>query len=243
MISLENLSKSFKDIDAVKNINFNIRKGTVFGLLGENGAGKTTTLRMLATMLKPSSGTAIINGCDLVKEPEKVRSNIGILFGGETGLYDRLTARENIKYFGRLNGLDDKEIDIRIEKLCKELGMEEYLDKRAGKFSKGMKQKVSIARSIIHNPQIMLFDEPTSGLDVTAIRLVHDFIAKLKEEGKTIIFSSHSMKEVEKLCDEIGIIHKGKVIEVSSISKLREKYNTDELEDIFVELVGDKSEI
>lgn len=242
MINIKNLSKNFKNVKAVDNISFNVKKGLVFGLLGENGAGKTTTLRMLATMLKPTTGTAIINGYDVVEEPQKVRSQIGILFGGETGLYDRLTARENIKYFGRLNGLSDREADERIEKLSKELGMEEYIDRRAGKFSKGMKQKVSIARSIIHNPQIMLFDEPTSGLDVTAIRLVHDFIIKLKNEGKTIIFSSHSMSEVEKLCDEVGIINKGKIVEVSSISKLKEKYNTKDLEEIFVKLVGDKNE-
>jgi len=242
VINITNLSKDFKKIKAVDTISFNVKRGLVFGLLGENGAGKTTTLRMLATMLKPTGGTALINGYDIVKEPEKVRSQIGILFGGETGLYDRLTARENIKYFGRLNGLSDKEADERIERLSKDLGMEDYIDRRAGKFSKGMKQKVSIARSIIHNPQVMLFDEPTSGLDVTAIRLVHDFINKLKNEGKTIVFSSHSMSEVEKLCDEVGIINKGKLIETSSISKLKEKYNTEDLEEIFIGLVGDKNE-
>lgn len=243
MIEILNLSKEFKNVKAVDNISFNVKKGIVFGLLGENGAGKTTTLRMLATILKPTNGTAIINGFDLLKEPEKVRSQIGILFGGETGLYDRLTARENIKYFGRLNGLSEKEVNKRIEELTKYLEMDDYIDRRAGKFSKGMKQKVSIARSIIHNPPIMFFDEPTSGLDVTAIRLVHDFIRKLKEEGKTIIFSSHSMSEVEKLCDEVAIINKGRIVEVSSIDNLKEKHNSSDLEEIFIKLVGGKYEL
>ncbi|MTI48364.1 ATP-binding cassette domain-containing protein [Sporosalibacterium faouarense] len=240
MIQVKNLSKSFKKVDAVTNISFEVKKGVVFGLLGENGAGKTTTLRMLATMLKPTNGTAIVDGIDLLQHPEKVRGLIGILFGGETGLYDRLTARENITYFGLLNGMEKLEIERRIEEISNMLDMNEYLDRRAGKFSKGMKQKVSIARSIIHDPDIMLFDEPTSGLDVTSIRVVHEFIRRLKEQGKTIVFSSHSMNEVEKLCDEVGIIHKGEIVEVATIKELREKYEDMELEDIFVKLVGGK---
>lgn len=242
MIQVRKLSKSFKKVDAVKEVSFNVKKGTVFGLLGENGAGKTTTLRMLATMLKPTNGTATINGVDLVEDPEKVRGLIGILFGGETGLYDRLTAKENIEYFGLLNGMEKIDIERRVKELSNMLDMNEYLDRRAGKFSKGMKQKVSIARSIVHDPEIMLFDEPTSGLDVTSIRVVHDFIQQLKEKGKTIVFSSHSMNEVEKLCDEVGIIHKGKIIEVATVKALKEKYEGMELEDIFVKLVGDKND-
>lgn len=241
MIKVEKICKRFKNINAVNQVSFNVEKGTVFGLLGENGAGKTTTLRMLATMLKPTDGTAKINGVNLLEDPEKIRSQIGILFGGETGLYDRLTARENIEYFGLLNGMDKRDIEKRIDELADMLDMKEYLDRRAGKFSKGMKQKVSIARSIVHDPNIMLFDEPTSGLDVTSIRVVHEFINKLKGQNKTIIFSSHSMGEVEKLCDKVGIIHRGEIIEVSTIKELKEKYEGMELEDIFVELVGDKN--
>ncbi len=242
MIEVTDLTKKFKEAIAVNSISFTVEDGVVFGLLGENGAGKTTTLRMLATMLKPTNGTAVINGYDIVKEPAGVRKEIGILFGGETGLYDRLTARENIEYFGLLNGMDKREIDSSIELLSKRLDMEEYLDKKAGKFSKGMKQKVSLARSIIHNPSIMFFDEPTSGLDVTAVRIVHQFIRELKTQGKTIIFSSHSMNEVEKLCDEVGIINKGKLIEVSKLEDLKDKYEEDNLEEIFVSLVGDNNE-
>ncbi|WP_425448443.1 ATP-binding cassette domain-containing protein [Dethiothermospora halolimnae] len=242
MIEVKNLSKKFKDVDAVKKVSFQVNKGTVFGLLGENGAGKTTTLRMLATMLKPTNGTAKLNGVDLVTDPEGVRGQIGILFGGETGLYDRLSARENIEYFGLLNGMDKRKIESRINTLSTMLDMDDYIDRRAGKFSKGMKQKVSIARSIVHDPNIMLFDEPTSGLDVTAVRLVHDFIRKIKDQGKTIIFSSHSMNEVEKLCDVVGIIHKGEIIEIATIEELKNKYENMALEDIFIRLVGGQNE-
>jgi len=242
MLEVKNLTKKFGDLTAVNNISFSVGKGEVFGLLGENGAGKTTTLRLLATMLKPTSGTAIVGGFDLIREPEKVRSCIGILFGGETGLYDRLTAAENIAYFGELNNMDKAAIKERIKELTSIFGMEEYINKKAGKFSKGMKQKVAFARSIVHNPDIMLFDEPTSGLDVSAIRNVHEFIQRCRQEGKTIILSSHTMSEVEKLCDRIGIIHKGNLVAVGTIDEIISKCKGDTLEDIFMELVGGKDE-
>jgi sodium transport system ATP-binding protein len=238
MIRLENLDKQFKTVKAVDGLTLEVSKGEVFGLLGENGAGKTTTLRLLATMLKPTGGTAIINGEDLVENSDKVRESIGILFGGETGLYDRLSARENIAYFGQLNGMEKEALNARIDDLCKRLGMEEYMDRRAGKFSKGMKQKVAIARSIVHNPPIMLFDEPTSGLDVTAIRVVQEFIKELKNEGKTIIFSSHSMAEVEKLCDRVGVINKGKLVAIGTLEELKREHGTDDLEEVFIRLIG-----
>jgi sodium transport system ATP-binding protein len=233
----------FKNIRAVDNLSFKVEEGEIYGLLGENGAGKTTTLRMLATMLKPTSGTAIINGKDLIKEPEEIRKEIGILFGGESGLYDRLTARENILYFAELHDMDKKEANKKIDILAQKFDMTEFIDRPAGKLSKGMKQKVAILRSIIHDPKVMLFDEPTSGLDVGSVREVHDFIRFCKEEGKIIIFSSHSMSEVEKLCDKIGIIHKGKLIEEGTIKDLKEKYKTDNLEELFMELVGEKIEV
>jgi len=242
MLEVKNLTKKFGDLTAVNNISFSVGKGEVFGLLGENGAGKTTTLRLLATMLKPTSGTAIVGGFDLIREPEKVRSCIGILFGGETGLYDRLTAAENIAYFGELNNMDKAAIKERIKELTSIFGMEEYINKKAGKFSKGMRQKVAFARSIVHNPDIMLFDEPTSGLDVSAIRNVHEFIQRCRQEGKTIILSSHTMSEVEKLCDRIGIIHKGNLVAVGTIDEIISKCKGDTLEDIFMELVGGKDE-
>lgn len=242
MIEITNLSKSFKDVEAVRDISFSVGKGEVLGLLGENGAGKTTTLRLLATMLKPTSGTASLNGYDIAKDPHKVRQAIGILFGGESGLYDRLTARENIAYYGQLNDMGRAEIESRTQYLSTTLNMEEYIDRRVGKFSKGMKQKVSIARSIIHNPLIMLFDEPTAGLDVSAARVIHKFINSCREEGKTVIFSSHSMMEVEKLCDRVAVIHKGAIVEEGNIQNLKQKYGK-ELEGIFLELVGESDEL
>ncbi|PJI08558.1 MULTISPECIES: ABC transporter ATP-binding protein [Clostridium] len=237
MIEVSKLTKKFKDITAVDNISFDVKGGEIVGLLGENGAGKTTTLRMLATMLKITSGEALINGYDVVKEPEKVRGEIGILFGGEVGIYDRLTARENIMYFAELNGMSDDEAKRSIDSLTKSLEMEEYIDKRVGKFSRGMKQKVSIARSIVHNPSVVLFDEPTTGLDVSAARIVQDFILHCKNEGKAVVFSSHSMAEVEKLCDRVIIIHKGKIVEEGTIDSLKKKHNNDNLEEVFLDLI------
>lgn len=242
MIEVSNLSKQFKNIKAVDNVNFKVNKGEILGLLGENGAGKTTTLRMIATMLRPTSGDAVIEGYSITKDPSKVRGEIGILFGGEVGLYDRLTARENMMYFARLNGITDQEAKESIENLTHMLQMQEFIDRRVGKFSRGMKQKVAIARSIVHKPSVMLFDEPTIGLDVTASKIVQDFILSCKAENKSIIFSSHSMREVEKLCDRIIIIHKGKLIEEGTVEELKKKYNNEDMEEIFISLVGDKDE-
>lgn len=247
MIEVIGLSKEFKNtkakgsktIKAVDNISFKVNKGEIVGLLGENGAGKTTSLRMIATMLKPTGGTAVVNGYDIVKDQKKVRGEIGILFGGEVGLYDRLTARENIKYFSELNGMSDKETIKSIDYLVEMLDMKDYIDRRVGKFSRGMKQKVAIARSIVHNPSVMLFDEPTAGLDVTAARIVQDFIKKCKEDNKAIIFSSHSMSEVERICDRVIIIHKGKIMEEGTVEELKTKYNNENVKEIFMQLVGD----
>lgn len=238
MIAVKNLSKSFKKIRAVDSISFQVNDGEIVGLLGENGAGKTTTLRILATMLKSTEGTAVVNGYDINKDPETVRGEIGILFGGEVGLYDRLTARENIRYFAELNGMPRREADESIDKLSQSLEMEKYIDRKVGKFSRGMKQKVAIARSIVHNPSVVLFDEPTAGLDVTAAKIVQEFILKCKNEKKAIIFSSHSMSEVEKLCNKIIIIHKGKILEEGTIENLKLKYKSEDMEEIFMNLVG-----
>lgn len=238
MIRLDNLTKKFGDFVAVDNLSLDVKEGEIIGLLGENGAGKTTTLRMLATMLKPTSGSALIDGFDTVNQDEKVRESIGILFGGETGLYDRLTARENIEYFGKLYDMPKNKLENQIKIIVEALDMKEYIDKRVANFSKGMKQKTAFARAIIHNPKVLLLDEPTSGLDVTAAVQVHDFIKSCKKEGKTIVFSSHTMGEVEKLCDRVAIIHKGKLIIVDTLDNLRKKYNNENLEEIFTSLIN-----
>ena len=242
MIEVTNLSKQFKEVKAVDNLNFTINDGEIVGLLGENGAGKTTTLRIISTMIKCTGGIVKVNGVDINKEPSKVRSQIGILFGGEVGLYDRLTARENIRYFAELNGMTKDAADESIKKLSEELQMEEYMDRRIGKFSRGMKQKVAIARSIVHEPKVILLDEPTAGLDVSSSRLIHNFIKNCKKQNKAIVFSSHSMDEVQKLCDRVIIIHKGKMVEQGTINELKAKYNSDDMEQIFMNLVGDKNE-
>lgn len=236
------LQKKFKDILAVDSISFSVKEGEIVGLLGENGAGKTTTLRMLATMLRPTKGTALINGHDINKDPQGVRASIGILFGGEVGLYDRLTGKENIEYFAKLNGMEKEQTESRIKELSKRLQMGDYIERRVGKFSRGMKQKVAIARSIVHDPKVLLFDEPTAGLDVTAARVVQEFILSCKKENKAVIFSSHSMNEVEKLCHRIIIIHKGRIITNGTVDELKERYNNEDMEEIFMSLVGDKNE-
>ncbi|MCB2309075.1 ATP-binding cassette domain-containing protein [Clostridium estertheticum] len=242
MLEVKKLTKKFKDFTAVDGVSFVVNGGEILGLIGENGAGKTTIMRMLATMLKVTEGEGKIAEHDLVKEPESIRGEIGILFGGEVGLYDRLTARENIMYFAQLNGMSECDAKKSIEELTRELEMSEFIDKRVGKFSRGMKQKVAIARSIVHKPSVMLFDEPSTGLDVSATRLIQDFIFKCKSEGKAIVFSSHSMVEVEKLCDRVVIIHKGKVVEHGTINELKVKYNNEDMEDVFVNLIGGNHE-
>ena len=246
MIEIKNLVKTIDKKDIIKNISLEIKEGEIFGLLGENGAGKTTTLRLIATMLKPSSGSIKVCGYDTVKEDKKVRENIGILFGGETGLYDRLTARENIEYYGMLYDMPKDTLNKAVEKFIKDFDMSEYIDRRVANFSKGMKQKTAFSRATIHSPKIMLLDEPTSGLDVTAAEQVHKFIYESKKEGKTVIFSSHTMSEVEKLCDRVAIIHKGELILVDSIQNLKEKYKGEDLEEIFKKLInegGEESEL
>lgn len=246
MIKINNLTKRFDQKTAVEGLNLEIKQGEIFGLLGENGAGKTTTLRMLATMLKPTEGSIQVCGFDTVKEDEKVRENIGILFGGETGLYDRLTARENIEYFGKLYDMNAKQLKEQINHLAEILDMKDYIDKRVGTFSKGMKQKVAFARSIVQEPKVLLLDEPTSGLDVTASVQVHDFIEESKKNGKTIIFSSHTMEEVQKLCDRVAIIHKGKIKVVDTLENLKKDNPGKTLEEIFTKYIqegGNQNEL
>ena len=238
MLRVENLTKKFKKVTAVDNVSFEVNPGEIIGLQAENGAGKTTTLRMLATMLKPTSGNAMIDGYNIIDNPNKIRERIGILFGGDVALYDRLTGRENMIYFAKLNGMSDLEADQAVNKITSELEMSDYIDRPVGKYSRGMKQKVSLARSIIHQPDVMLFDEPSTGLDVLSSKLIHDFILKCKKDNKAIVFSSHNMYETEKLCDRIIIIHKGKIVASGTIEQLKKDYQKDSLEDLFIECIG-----
>jgi len=242
MIEAHNLTKTFKDkkrgvITAVDRVSFTCRPGQIYGLLGANGAGKTTTLRLLATLLKPSSGTALVAGHDTSAAPEQVRANVGFL-AASTALYGRLTAREMIAYFGRLNGMDGAAIRARIKVLSAELDMAEFLDRRCDKFSTGMKQKTSIARTLIHDPAVMIFDEPTLGLDVMTARAIVKFVRDCRDRGKTIIYSTHIMSEVEKLCDLVGIIHDGRLVAEGTVPELRTRFGEQDMEEVFVKAVG-----
>src|SRR5271155_1526468 len=216
MIEARSLSKRFQDkkrgeIRAVDNVTFTCEPGKIYGLLGANGAGKTTTLRMLATILEPTDGTAIINGFDVIDDPEKVRATVGFL-STATALYPRLTAQEMVEYFGRLNGLDEPTLKKRLDAIFDRLDMNSFRDRRCDKLSTGMKQKTSIARTLVHDPPIMIFDEPTLGLDIMTARTITAFIRECRDAGKTVIFSTHVMSEVEKLCDSIAIIHGGRIL-------------------------------
>jgi sodium transport system ATP-binding protein len=242
MIETRGLTKVFRDkkrgeIRAVDNVSFVCKPGQIYGLLGANGAGKTTTLRMLATILEPTDGTAVVCGHDVVDDPQKVRANVGFL-SAATALYPRLTAQEMVEYFGRLNGLDDATLKKRVDDIFNRLDMNSFCDRRCDKLSTGMKQKTSIARTLIHDPQVMIFDEPTIGLDIMTARTIIGFIRECRERSKTVIFSTHVMSEVEKLCDTIGIIQSGKLLAEGSLEELRERYNEADLEEIFVKIVA-----
>lgn len=242
MIEARGLVKDFQDkkrgkIRAVDRVSFTCKPGQIYGLLGANGAGKTTTLRMLATILEPTDGTAVVCGHDVIDEPEKVRACVGFL-STATALYPRLSSQEMVEYFGRLNGLDEATLKKRIEDIFARLDMNSFRDTRCDKLSTGMKQKTSIARTLIHDPDVMIFDEPTSGLDVMTARTIIGFIRECRERGKTVIFSTHIMSEVEKLCDVIGIIQSGKLLAEGSLAELRDRYQEHDLEEVFVKIVA-----
>ena len=242
MIESRHLTKTFRDkkrgeIRAADDISFAVAPGRIYGLLGANGAGKTTTLRLLATLLRPTSGSATVAGFDVTTAPEKVRAHVGFL-AASTALYARLTARETITYFGRLNGMTPAAIRGRLKQLSAELDMDEFLDRRCDKFSTGMKQKTSIARTLIHDPAVMIFDEPTLGLDVMTARAIVRFVRDCRARGKTVIYSTHVMSEVEKLCDTIGIIHGGRLLAEGTLAELRVRHGEQDLEEIFVQVAG-----
>lgn len=241
MIEARHLTKTFRDrqrgqVAAVQDLSITVAPGQIYGLLGANGAGKTTTLRLLATLLRPTSGTALVGGHDICTAPERVRAQVGFL-ATSTALYGRLTAREMITYFGRLHDLDDPEIARRLARLADELEMHDFLDRRCEKFSTGMKQKTSIARTLIHDPAVMIFDEPTLGLDVMTARAVLRFVRECRARGKTVIYSTHVMSEAEKICDVIGIIHDGRLLAEGTVAELAARTGERDLEEIFVQLV------
>lgn len=238
MIHVDQVSRNFKDkketIEAVKSVSFRVQKGEVVGLLGENGAGKTTLLRMISTILEPTEGTISIGGERVQDQLFHVKRRIGVLFGSETGLYERLTARENLQYFARLYQINKQESKERIEQLASRFDMTDYLDRKLSGFSKGMRQKVAIARTLIHDPDVILLDEPTTGLDITSANMFRELIHQLRQEGKTIIFSSHIMDEVQQLCESIIMIHQGELIYEGTLEALYTEEKTDNLNEIFM---------
>jgi sodium transport system ATP-binding protein len=235
------LTKIFHDesrgeVRAVDGIDFSCRPGEIFGLLGANGAGKTTTLRMLSTILTPSAGSARVMGFEVGREPEEVRRHLGF-YSASTALYPMLTGRETLRFFARINGFPDARLSSRVEELVARFGIAEYADTRIDRLSQGMKQKVSIARTIAHDPPVLIFDEPTIGLDVINALEMQKVIADLRAEGKTIIFSTHTMSEAERLCDRIAIIHRGRIHACETLAAFREATGQHYLEDIFVHYV------
>ncbi len=237
MIQVHGLSKSFGKVKAVQNVSFSAPDGKITGLLGPNGAGKSTTLRMLYTLLKPESGSAQVDGFDVSQNPIEVQSRIGVLADAR-GLYSRLTSRENIRYYGRLHGLTGEALENKINSLLVLLDMQSIADRKTEGFSTGEKLKVAIARTLVHNPQNVLLDEPTNGLDVMSTRAMRQFILRLRDEGRCVLFTSHIMQEVAALCDQIVIISRGEVSANGSPEDLRKQTGKENLEDAFVAVIG-----
>ncbi len=242
MIRVNGLVKHYADLRrghfvAVDRISFHAKPGQIYGLLGPNGAGKTTTLRMLSTVLQPTGGQASINGYDVLTQAPQVRREIGFI-SANTAIYDRMTAWEMVECFGRLHGLEGDELHGRMENLFDRLAMNDIRDRLGGKLSTGMRQKVSIARAIVHDPPVLIFDEATAGLDVLVARALLDAVLELREHGKCILFSTHIMSEVQRLCDRVAIVHRGKILTEGTLPELYQRHGEDDLEELFFGLIS-----
>lgn len=241
VINANGLTKAYDDLHrgsiiALDQLSFTASPGEVVGLLGPNGAGKTTALRILSTLLEPTAGSATVNGFDIVTQPELVRRQIGLV-SMNTAIYDRMTAWEFVEYFGRLHGLEGIALAEQLERLFDQLNMQDLRDTLGAKMSTGMKQKTSIARALIHDPPVLIFDEATNGLDVLAARTLLDTVAQLREQGKCLIFSTHIMREAERLCDRIIVMHRGRVLTQGTLDQLRGQHQQDDLEELFYRLI------
>jgi sodium transport system ATP-binding protein len=237
MIEAAGLRKRFGDVVAVDDVSFRAEAGAITGILGPNGAGKTTTLRMLCSLIRPDAGSARIDGCDVAEQPEEVRRRIGVL-PDVSGLYPRLTAREHVRYFGRLHGFGGGELEGRIERLMQTLDLVAVADRSTQGFSHGERMKVAIARALVHEPRTVLLDEPTNGLDVMSTRTMRGLIHRLRDDGKCVLFSSHIMQEVSALCDVVVVIAKGRVVARGTPAELLESTGAESLEDAFVQAIG-----
>ncbi|WP_425145745.1 ATP-binding cassette domain-containing protein [Deinococcus sp.] len=242
MLQVAHLSKSYGKFRALADVNFSAQAGEVFGLLGPNGAGKTTLLRILSTLLRPDSGTARVAGYDVLQEPEAVRRSIGVVNGG-MGLYDRLSGREMLRYFAGLYGLTQAQADARIAELDATLDLSGTLDTRAAGFSTGMKQKIVIARAVIHDPAVLFLDEAASGLDVMARRALLDFVLAYRQEGRLVVYSTHVMSEVEEVCDRAAVLERGELLTVDSVAGILAQTGEPSLERAFFRLLERRAEV
>ncbi|MDR2074390.1 MAG: ATP-binding cassette domain-containing protein [Oscillospiraceae bacterium] len=241
MVKVENISKFFGKVHAVKGVSFEVSDGEIVGLIGENGAGKSTLLRILSGALCPSDGTVHVDGFDLLTQRQDVRKNIGILFGNEVGLYERLTARENLEYFALLSGMNKRNVQKRISVLAECFEFKKFQNKMAHTLSKGMRQKVAIARCIVHDPKIMLFDEPDAGLDFGASKIFFEFLELCKEQKKSVIFSSHSMENVKMYTDKIVVMRAGNVVKVLNSAEYRESHSNREFNQFLFQLICEET--
>ena len=242
MIHVHELTKHYSDLRrgkfvALGGISFHARPGQVYGLLGPNGAGKTTALRILSTVLRPSGGTATINGYDVLTQAAQVRRQIGFM-STNTAVYDRMTGWEMVEYFGRLHGIPQASLTERMETLFDRLKMNDTRDILGAKMSTGMRQKVSVARAIVHDPPVLIFDEATVGLDVLVARALLDTVAELRDHGKCVVFSTHIMREAERLCDRIAIVHRGHILAEGTLDELRDRHRQRDLEELFFQLIS-----
>ena len=238
MIEAQQLTKNFGEVAAFSGVSFSAADGQITGLLGPNGAGKSTCLRILATVLRPDSGTAVIAGRNAVAEPLAVRRAIGVLPHG-SGLYPNLTAIENIRYYGELHGMSATAITARCDELIERLDMRTIANRRAQGFSQGERTKVALARALIHRPQHVILDEPSSGLDVMATRQLRDWLRELASDGHCVLLSSHVMQEVAALVDTLVIVAAGRIVADGTPDQLREQFGHEDLEEVFVTAVGD----
>jgi len=236
-ITIEHLDKQYSDVKALDDLSLQVSKGELFGLLGPNGAGKTTTINILCGLLKPTNGSAIICGFDVEKEPSKVKELIGVCIQ-ETAVYSFLTGAENVDLFGNLHTMDKNKLKKRSSQLLSKMGLEQDAKRKAGKYSGGMKRRLSLILALIHDPQIAFLDEPTVAMDPQSRHAVWDFVKELKAQGKTIILTTHYMEEAEELCDRVGIIDHGKLIAIGSPKKLIAENGAINLEEVFIKLTG-----
>jgi len=238
-IVIENLTKRFGDITAVDGLSLEVEKGELFGLLGPNGAGKTTTINVLCGLLEPTSGSANVGGYDVHKEPEKVKEMIGVC-PQDTAVFSYLTGRENVELFGNLHAMPKEKLNKNVDELLKRMSLLEDAKRRVGKYSGGMRRRISLIMALVHDPEIAFLDEPTVGMDPQSRHAVWDFIRELKKKNKSVILTTQYMEEAEELCDRVGIIDHGKLIALGSPKQLKEKFGAKNLEEVFIQLTGRK---